>query len=116
MKIEGKFKYALIALIVSMLVFVAGAIIITSITNTIEDKHVDYLDVVVTDKKITNDSNHYYVIIDETGQAFDIINMSNSRKIYNHIEVGKEYRFVIKKPLSVNDTYIHIVQVYDAQN
>lgn len=113
MKIKGKLKYVIIALIVGILVFTIGATFIISVTSIIEDKHVDYLDVVVTDKHITNDSNHYYIITDETGQSFDILNVSNSRKIYNQIKVGKEYRFVTKKPLTANDTYIHIIQVYD---
>ena len=110
---KGNRKYITIAIIVVVLTFAIGAFIITSLDGLMDVKNVNSVDVMVADKYINNDSEHYYVIVSSDGDLFDIVNITNTKDLYNQISVGKEYRFVTKQPFSADDKYIHILQVYN---
>ena len=91
-------------------------VIITSLDGVIQNRNVNYVDIVVADKYINNDSDHYYIVVSSNGDVFDIVNITDSEGIFKQIQVGKEYRFVTKQPFSTDDKYIHILQVYDGTN
>lgn len=111
---EGNCRYVIIALVVLILTFVVGAFFIDSLNYVIQDKNVNYTDVIVANKYIDNDSEHFFVVVSEQGDVYDIVNITDGKDIFNSIEVGKHYRFIIKEPLSVDDKYIHILEVHDA--
>ena len=110
---KGNRKYVVIALIVLILTFSIGAFVITSLDGMMNAKNIDYVDTVVADKYINNNSDHYYVIVSQNGDLFDIVNITDDKGLYDQIIVGKEYRFVTKAPYSVDDKYIHILQVHN---
>ena len=110
---KGKRKYVIIACIVLLLTFCIGAFVITSLDSVIQDHNINYVDAIVANKYINNDSEHYYIVVSDNGDVFDIVNITDSEGIFKQIQVGKEYRFVTKQPFSADDKYIHILQVYD---
>lgn len=113
---KGKPKYAILLIVILFLTLAIGASIILSLDDLLQDKEIDYVDVVVADKYINNDTSHYYVIVSQDGSLFDIVNITNSKNLFDRISIGEEYRFVTKKPFSIDDKYIHIVQVHDGSN
>lgn len=113
---KGKRKYITIVVIFIILTFAVGAFIISSLDGLMDARNVNYVDAIVADKYINNDSDHYYVIVSSNGDLFDIVNISNTKELYNQIAIGKEYRFVTKQPFSADDKYIHILQVHNGTN
>jgi hypothetical protein len=110
---QGKMRYVIIAFIVLCITFFVGAFVITSLDTVIQQHNVNYVDVLVANKYINNDSEHFYIVVSENGDIFDIVNITDSEGIYKQIKVGKEYRFITEEPFSANDKYIHILQVYN---
>lgn len=110
---QGKMKYGIIAIIILLLTFAIGSFIIISLDGILENKQISYVDAVVADKYINNDSEHYYIIVSQDGNLFDIVNITDNDKLYNQIVVGQKYRFITKEPFSVDDKYIHILQVHN---
>lgn len=110
---QGKMRYIIIASIVLFVTFFVGAFVITSLDMTIQQHNINYVDALVANKYINNDSEHFYVVVSENGDIFDIVNITDSEGIYKQIQVGKKYRFITKEPFSANDNYIHILQVYN---
>ena len=116
MQIKGNIKYVIIAIIIAILVFCVGAFTITTLNHTLDDKQVEFSDVVVADKYISNDTQHYYIVVSETGTVYDILNFTDSDDVYNHLKIGNKYRFVTQKPLSAGEKYIHVIQVFNETN
>lgn len=116
MELKGNKKYIIIAIIVAIMVFVVGASAITVLTHTFDNKKIEYSDVVVADKYINNDTRHYYIVVSEEGTVYDILNFTDSDDVYNHLKIGNKYKFVTQKPLSKDDNYIHIIQVFNDTN
>ena len=110
---QGKMKYIIVAVIILLLTFAVGAFTIISLDGILTDKEIGYVDAIVADKYINNDSEHYYIIVSQDGNLFDIVNITDNDKLYNQIIVGQKYRFVTKEPYSVDDKYIHILQVHN---
>lgn len=110
---QGNIKYVIIAIIVLLLTFAIGAFVISSLDGMLVNKSIDYVDTVVADKYINNDTEHYYVIVDQQGNLFDIINITDNEGLYNQISIGHKYRFITKQPFSTDDKYIHIIQVHN---
>jgi hypothetical protein len=110
---KGRSKYCIIAIIILILTFSIGSFVIVSLDGMLTNKEIDYVDAVVADKYINNDSEHYYVIVSQDGDLFDIINITDNAGLYEKITVGGKYRFITKQPYSENDNYIHIVQVHN---
>lgn len=113
MQIKGNIKYIIIAVVIAVLVFAIGAFTITTLNHTLDNKQVEYSDVVIADKYINNDTQHYYIIVSESGTVYDMLNFTDSDDVYDHLKVGNKYKFVTQKPLSVDDKYIHIIQVFN---
>ena len=113
MNLKGPMKYIVVAFIVLLLTFFIGSFIITSLDSALQDRNINYVDTIVADKYINNDSEHYYVIVSQEGNLFDIINITDSEGLYNQISIGHKYRFVTKQPFSTDDKYIHIIQVHN---
>ena len=116
MQIKGNIKYLLIAIIVVFLVFSIGALFITTMDGVLQTKQIEYSNVVVKDKYINNDSQHYYVVVSESGDVYDILNSTESNEIYDNLQVGSKYKLVTQKPISDKDKYIHIIQVFNETN
>ena len=110
---QGNRKYIVIAIIVLILTFAIGAFVITSLDGLMNVRNVNSADVMVVDKYLNNDTAHRYIIVSSDGNLFDIVNITNTKELYDQISVGKEYRFVTKQPFSEDDKYIHILQVYN---
>ena len=110
---QGKMKYIIVAVIILLLTFAIGAFTIISLDAILTDKEIGYVDAIVADKYINNDSEHYYIIVSQDGNLFDIVNITDNDELYNQIVVGQKYRFVTKEPFSVDDKYIHILQVHN---
>ena len=113
MNLKGPMKYIVVAFIVLLLTFFIGSFIITSLGSALQDRNINYVDTIVADKYINNDSEHYYIVVSDDGDVFDIVNITDSEGIFNQISVGEKYRFVTKEPYSVDDKYIHILQVHN---
>lgn len=110
---QSNMRYVIVAIIVLLLTFAIGAFVILSLDGILENKSIDYVDTVVADKYINNDSEHYYVIVSQEGDLFDIINITDSEGLYNQISIGHKYRFITKQPFSTDNKYIHIIQVHN---
>lgn len=110
---KGYKKYLIIGLIVLILTFSIGSFVIVSLDEAIQQHNVNYVDAVVANKYIDNNSEHYYIVVSEAGDVFDIVNITDNDGIYKQIQIGKQYRFITKEPFSADDKYIHILQVYN---
>ena len=110
---QGKMKYIIVAIIVLLLTFAIGAFVIVSLDGMLDVRGIEYVDAVVADKYVNNDSQHYYIIVSQDGNLFDIVNITDNDELYNQIVVGQKYRFITKEPFSVDDKYIHILQVHN---
>lgn len=113
MQIKGNKKYILFGIIILLFVILVGSLSIILVGDELENKQIEYSDVVVSNKYVNNDTEHYYVIVDEKGELYDILNVADNDDMYNNLTIGKKYRLVIQKPLPTDDKYIHIIQVFN---
>lgn len=113
---QGNMRYIIIAIVVLVLTFAIGAFVLVSFDGMIENRNINYVDTVVADKYINNDSEHYYIVVSSDGDVFDIINTTDNKNLFDQIVVGQKYRFITKEPISTNDKYIHILQVHNGTN
>ena len=109
-----KYKYAFVAVIIMIIVFVLGIIVIQGMTNVITEQGITYTDTIVSNKYLDKSNDHFYVIVGNDNKTFDIEKNDQGTKIYDTISIGQHYRFTVQ-----NDTkspMMHIIQVYNDTN
>ena len=99
-------KKCLMLFIIVFIIIVVGGFISNN-KNPIEDMKV------FEDKY--NDSNHYYVICaNNTTLTIDGHGDDYNKELWDSIEVGKKYRFIIKDPeLTDINIYPNIIQIHN---
>lgn len=111
---NSKYRYIIIALIVFVGVFIIGALAIGSIGTEIEQKNVTYTEFTIADKYISENGDHYYMVVSDKNKTFDIRSDTVGADIFNQLKVGNHYHFVTQN--DENGQISHIIQVYNGTN
>lgn len=109
-----RYKYAFVAAIIMIVVFVLGIIVIQGMANVITEQQITYTDTVVSNKYLDESNDHFYIIVGNDNKTFDIEKNSQGTKIYNTISIGQHYRFTVRN--DTNSPMMHIIQVYNDTN
>lgn len=105
-------KYPIVALIIMVIVMGVGILCLDTTMNSIEKQHITYTDFTVVDKYISEDGNDEYMIVSDQGYTYVINHDNEGVALFNKIEKGVHYYFVVQNPHNDTD-HIHIIQVYD---
>lgn len=108
-------KYLIVAIIIMFVVFVIGVYFINTTMTVINEKNLEYVEFTVADKYISDDFDHHYIVVSEDNYTYIIDNDDFGKKVFNKIETGSHYYFIIRSPYNDKDN-MHIVQVYNATN
>lgn len=109
-----KYKYAFVAAIIMIIVFVLGIIVIQGMTNVITEQGITYTDTVVSNKYLDKTNDHFYIVVGNDNKTFDIEKNDQGTKIYDAISIGQHYRFTVQN--DTNSPMMHIIQVYNDTN
>ena len=109
-----KYKFAFVGIIIMIIVFVLGAMMIQGMNNVIVDQGITYTDANISNKYLDESNNHFYIVVGDNNQTFDIQNDDEGTKMYNMITVGQHYKFTIQN--DTNSPIMHIIQVYNDTN
>lgn len=109
-----KYKYAFVATIIMIVVFVLGVVMIQGMSNVIAEQGITYTDTVVSNKFLDESNSHFYIIVGNDNKTFDIEKNDQGTKIYDTIAVGQHYRFTVQN--NTNSPMMHIIQVYNDTN
>lgn len=109
-----KYKYAFVATIIMIVVFVLGVVMIQGMSNVIAEQGITYTDTVVSNKFLDESNSHFYIIVGNDNKTFDIEKNDQGTKIYDTIAVGQHYRFTVQN--DTNSPMMHIIQVYNDTN
>lgn len=110
-------KILIIFLIVFFLIFIGGLASITYLSNVVSDNHIHSEVINVTNKTDNSTSINDYFIVKTADNKTYIIDEKNSRKMFNVITVGKEYKVVVTDPSAEDiNEFSHILQVYNVTN
>lgn len=108
---DSKYRYAVIGALIAIIIFAIGAVVITQLDNVVQEKQISYAEFTVTNKYIDDKGNHFYMVISDENETFEINNDTEGAEIFKQLEVGKHYHFVTQK---IGDSEItHIIQVYN---
>lgn len=105
-------KYPIVALIIMVIVMGVGILCINTTIDSIEKQHITYTDFTVVDKYINKNNGNEYMIISDQGYTYVIDHTDEGISLFNSIEKGVHYYFVVKNPHDDTD-HIHIIQVYN---
>lgn len=108
---DSKYKYAIIGVIIALIIFTIGAVVITQLDSMVQEKQISYAEFTVTDKYIDEEGNHFYMVISDENETFEINNDTEGSEIFKQLEIGKHYHFVTQKEGTSETT--HIIQVYN---
>ena len=111
---KTRYKYAFIGFIIALIVFAIGAVTIEELDSVIHEKQIGYAEFTVQDKHINQDDKQYYIIESDENETFDISNDEEGTELFNKIEIGKHYHFVIQHQPDATTT--HIIQVYNEKD
>lgn len=109
-----KYKYAFVAAIIMIVVFVLGIIVIQGMTNMLTEQQITYTDTVVSGKYLDESNGHFYIIVGSDNKTFDIEKNNQGAKIYDAISTGQHYRFIVRN--NTNSPIMDIIQVYNDTN
>ena len=110
---QTRYKIVFIGLIIALIVFAIGALTVAELGSIIQDQQIDSVDFVVQEKYIEN-NQQFYIIKSDQNETFNILNDEDGTNLFNKIEVGKHYRFIVQhKP---GDATTQIIQVYNEKN
>lgn len=109
-----KYKYAFVGIIIMIIVFVLGIVMIQGMSNVIMGQEITYTDAVISNKYLDESNGHFYIVVDNNNQTFDIKKNDQGTKMYNMITIGQHYKFVIQN--DTNSPMMHIIQVYNDTN
>ena len=108
-------KYLIVAIIIMFVVFLIGIYCINTTMTAINEHNLEYIEFTVTDKYISQDIQHHYAVVNEDNDTYIIDNDDYGRDLFDNINVGSHYHFIVQLPYNDHD-YTHIVQVYNATN
>lgn len=106
------YKYIIIFLVVFITVSLTSYVLLTDFENKINDQNIQYVECAVVDKYITNDSIPQYMIVCNDNNTYEIANDRASKKMFDNINIGYHYHFIVRQPIDKNDSIL-IVQVYN---
>lgn len=109
-----KYKYAFVAAIIMIVVFVLGIIVIQGMTNMLTEQQITYTDTIVSGKYLDESNGHFYIIVGSDNKTFDIEKNNQGTKIYDAISIGEHYRFIVRN--NTNSPIMDIIQVYNDTN
>ena len=67
-----KYKYAFVAAIIMIVVFLLGIVVIQGMTNVITEQQITYTDTIVSNKFLDESNDHFYIIVGNDNKTFDI--------------------------------------------
>ena len=111
-----KHKYLVGGLIIFIVASIILAGVVIELHNMVEENSIRSEVVVVQDKYYDQkDYHHHYFVLTQDGNTYSFSDKSEqSIRMYNAIEKGKTYRFVLQDPNPLDDNqYIHIIQVHN---
>ena len=110
-------KNLIVFLIVFFLIFIGGIASITYLSNVVNDNHIHSEGINITNKTDNSTSVNDYFIVKTADNKTYIIDEKDSRKMFNVITVGKEYKVVVADPSAEDiNEFSHILQVYNVTN
>lgn len=109
---SSPYKYIIIFLIVFFIVSLTSYLLLTDFENKINDQNIEYIECVVIDKYITNDSTPHYMIVCNDNNTYEVSNDRASKKMFDNINIGYHYHFIVRHPIDKDDNIL-IVQVYN---
>ena len=104
-------KYIIVFIIVFSISFGGIFFLINDLSNHIEDKKINYTDFTVVDTYISENNSNDYIIVSDDNQSYEIINDKDGTNMFNRIEIGHHYHFVVRNDSTCK--YLHIIQVYN---
>ena len=81
-----KYKYAFVAAIIMIVMFVLGVIVIQGMINVITEQQITYTDTIVSDKYLDESNGHFYIVVGNDNKTFDI-----------QIRIGENTTYLIPK-------------------
>lgn len=111
--LKSKYRYIIICVIIFIVVFSIGAILIQSMSNEVSNRNISYTEFTVVDKYISEEGNHYYMVISDKNETFDIRSDDVGADIFNRLQIGNHYHFATQTDES---KITHIIQVYNGTN
>lgn len=111
---NSEYKYVFIGITIMIIVFIVGAIMIQGMSNVITDQGITYTDTIVSNKYLDESNSHFYIVVGNNNETFDIKNDDQGTKMYDMITVGQNYRFTVQN--DTNSPIMHIIQVYNGTN
>ena len=109
-------KCLLIFIIIFSFVLVGGVLSINYLNDAVTNNHIHTETVIVSDKMYGDNSMSDYYIVIAGNKTYSIPNHNDGygEKMFEKIEVGSKYKFVVKEPEVTNiNQFSHILQVYN---
>lgn len=104
-------KYIIVFLVVFFVSFSVNYFLIHDLENHINEKQINYTEFTVIDTYVSENEAHDFIIVGDNNQSYEIINDNDGVDMYNRIEKGHHYHFVVRN--DSNCEYLHIIQVYN---
>lgn len=109
-------KCLFIFIIIFSFVLVGGALSINYLNDAVTNNHIHTETVIVSDKMYGDNSMSDYYIVIAGNKTYSIPNHNDGygEKMFEKIEVGSKYKFIVKEPEVTNiNQFSHILQVYN---
>ena len=111
MKKNKYLKYLLVFILVFSVTFLMNYFLIYDLEYHINSKQITYTEFTVADTYVSENGHHNFIIVSNTNKSYEIFNDDDGVDIYNRIEKGHHYHFVIRNDSDCE--YPHIIQVYN---
>lgn len=108
-------KYLFVAIVIMSIIMIVGTYSINTTMHAITEHNLEYTEFTVVDKYIGSDDQHHYIVVSDERYTYAIENTDEGMELYNSLNVGERYHFVIQLPTD-NSDYIHIIRVYNETN
>lgn len=115
-KIAYENRFCIAFWVIFLVVFFTLYFGIISLDSIVAEKHITTEVGNVSDKFFgQGDSSDYYLITLDSNKTYYIIDKGDgeAQKMYDKIEVGKKYRFIVKQNIEDEDNFTHIIEVQE---
>ena len=104
-------KYLIVFVVVFLISFCANYALIHTLEDNISVKQIYHENFTVVDSYVSESGIHDFIIIGSNNKSYEIINDNDGVSMYNRLEKGRHYNFVLRN--DSNCEYPHIIQVYN---
>lgn len=105
---KSKYKFLFVGILIILFVFFIGAVTITLLSDIVEHDNMYYENVLVHNKYVDNNTGRY-VIANDHGINFEMLNDTPGKKLYNQIGVGQRYNMVVHE--TSDHSFVRLIRV-----